>query len=89
MAMLSCGAWRNMVWFWQSSAVRKKRGDDVWMLCVNCAECAMSIRSRVRALDFGQAFYLTTSFEQAGVFDIWENEQVTGSPLRSGYLKAV
>ena len=47
------------------------------------------IRSRGRALDFGQAFYLTTSFEQAGVFDIWENEQVTGSPLRSGYLKAV
>lgn len=28
-------------------------------------------------------------FGPAGIFDIWESEQVTGSPLRSGYLKAV
>lgn len=61
------------------------------------------ILPKLRALDFGCGFYLTSSYAQAErwakvifkrrqagqpIVNMWESEQVTGNPRNSLYLRA-
>lgn len=57
-------------------------------LCKLCRMCNVNT-VKGPCPGFWPGFLFDYELRTGGVFDIWENEQVTGSPLRSGYLKAV